>query len=202
MYSSKLKISTIAAFTACFVVSAGAATTPSVAQVKKEERVPVSNEPGATTATYGNWVLQCVRLTNASATNDAAEGKSCEVVQSIQVQGQAQPIAQIALGRLPKETKMQMTVVLPVNISPSKNVHMSGNGKTGAEEKAGVDLPWVRCIQSACLASAEPSAEFLATIRGVPEGKIRFVDAGGQSVELPISWNGINQALNALDKAS
>jgi invasion protein IalB len=43
--------------------------------------------PQATTATYGDWVLACQ--------GGAAGERMCEVSQSIQVQGQKAPIAQI-----------------------------------------------------------------------------------------------------------
>jgi len=202
MSSNRYKLKTMMGIVACALVAGGAAATTSLAQDKKEDRVAVSNEPGATTATYGNWVLQCVRTNGGAAGAAASEGKSCEVVQSIQVQGQPQPVAQIALGRLTKDSKLQVTVVLPVNITPSQTVRLSGNGKIGAEEKGSVELPWVRCIGGACLATAEPTPDFLATVRTAPEGKMRFVDANGQNVELPLSWTGISQALSALDKAS
>lgn len=202
MINTARDLKTLSVILLCGLVSGAALAYPSLAQDKKDERISVSNEPGATTATYGNWVLQCVRTSGANTGTNAVDGKSCEIIQSIQVQGQAQPVAQVALGRVAKDAKLQVTVVLPVNITPSKLVRLSGNGKVGADEKGGVDLPWVRCISAACLATSEPTAEFLATVRAVPEGKIRFVDASGQNVELPLSWSGISQALAALDKAS
>ncbi|WP_296066596.1 invasion associated locus B family protein [uncultured Agrobacterium sp.] len=195
----KTWIQSFATLLLCGVFAGGAPATPSIAQDKKEERVAVSSEPGATTATYGNWVLQCVRAGSNSALNTQ---KTCEVMQSIQVQGQAQPVAQIALGRVTKDAKLQLTVVLPVNITPGKLVMVTPTDKASAADKSGLQLSWARCIGAACFATIEPTPEFLASVRSSQEGRLSYVDGTGQGVELPLSWNGVTQALAALEKAS
>lgn len=68
--------------------------------------------PQSTTAVFGDWGLRCVGPREGGPTQHI-----CEVVQSIQVQGQAAPIAQIALGRLQKADPLRLTVVLPNNVS-------------------------------------------------------------------------------------
>jgi invasion protein IalB len=165
----------------------------------------VSAEPAVTTATYGNWVLRCVQMPGHGAADGKATGSSsqtCEVVQTVQVQGQQQPIAQVALGRLPGESDLILTARLPVNISLPGQVRLSGNGKTGTEEKGAVLLAWRRCLAGACVASAKPDATTLALIRSGTEGQIRFADANGTIQSIPLSWTGLDQAITALvDKA-
>lgn len=178
---------------------------PAKSDAAKAQTV-VPSEPASTTATYGNWLLRCVQMPAAPAAGaDAtksgrAAAQTCEVVQIVQVQGQQQPIAQIALGRLPDDKDILLTALLPVNIALPGAVHVSGNGKAGAEEKGGFDLAWQRCYAGSCAASAKPDATSLGLWRAGAEGQLRLIDAAGQTVAIPISWKGLDQAMAALEK--
>nr|WP_286675477.1 invasion associated locus B family protein [Rhizobium sp. CSW-27] len=169
------------------------------AKTDKPEAAAVSNEPAVTTATYGNWVLRCIRM---PASADGKQARQCEIVQTIQVEGQSQPVAQIALGRLPGDTVLHLTAVLPVNVSLPGGVHVSGNGKEGAEEKGGLDLQWRRCAGGACYAEGKPGDDALKIWRKEAGAQLRFIDATGRVIGLPLSWNGLAQALDALAKGT
>lgn len=177
--------------------SAAMAQAPA-AKTDKPEAAAVSSEPAVTTATYGNWVLRCIRV----ATAEQKQARQCEIVQTIQVEGQPQPVAQIALGRLPGDTVLHLTAVLPVNVSLPGGVHVSGNGKEGAEEKGGLDLQWRRCAGGACYAEGQPGEDALKIWRKEAGAQLRFVDAAGRVIGLPLSWNGLAQALDALAKGT
>ncbi len=155
-----------------------------------------STLPSITTATYGDWTLRCVTL------DEADRSRSCEIVLTVQVQGHSQPIAQLALGRLPGQTELIMTAVLPVNVALARKVHVSGNAKTGPEEKGGIDLSWTRCLRTACFAEARPGEADLDVLRAEPAGTLAFEDAAGRMITLPLSWRGISQALVALNADS
>ncbi|MDO1583461.1 invasion associated locus B family protein [Rhizobium oryzicola] len=202
--TSALFASLCAALTLTADTAALAQTTPKTDAVKVDAQKPaVPNEPTVTTATYGSWVLRCVQVP-AQATADGkparASGQTCEVAQTVQVQGQQQPIAQVALGRLPGEKDLTLTALLPVNISLPGQVRLSGNGKSGTDEKGGLALAWQRCLGGACIASAKPDTATLAVIRASAEGNIRFTDATGNTVAIPLSWAGLDQAITALEK--
>jgi invasion protein IalB len=187
---------------------------PAAAQTKVEPAKPAvaeaaaPSEPTVTTASYGSWVLRCVQLLRpAPAAADANKtgrdgGQACEVVQTVQVQvqGQAQPFAQIAIGRVPGEKELTVTVLVPVNIALPGAIHLSANGKTGEEEKGRLELLWQRCIAGSCAASAKPDTAILSVFRTGTEGQLRFVDASGQLAAIPLSWKGLDQAMAALDK--
>jgi len=180
-------------------------TMPALAQTAQSKtqapKSVVSAEPAVTTATYGNWVLRCVQTpAQGAADSKNSVSQTCEVVQTVQVQGQQQPIAQVALGRLPGESDLILTALLPVNISLPGEVRLSGNGKTGAEEKGTVLLAWRRCLSGACMATAQPDATTLALIRSGTEGQIHFADANGITQSIPLSWVGLDQAITALEK--
>lgn len=166
----------------------------------QQAAAPVTAQPNVTTATYENWMLRCVRPA-AAQTSANDPGKICEIVQTVQVQGQSQPLAQVAIGRLPGDKALTLTAVMPLNISIPGTVHLSGNGKTGAEEKGGLELSWQRCLPSGCIATARPDAKLFATLDPQTDGQIRFADAAGRTLGIPLSWKGLDQALKALDKS-
>jgi len=198
---------------AILIMSVSLMALPAGAQTKPDTTKPdpakasIPSEPTATTASYGSWVLRCVQLpasaqTAADASKSGRAGaQTCEVMQTVQVQGQSQPIAQVAIGRLPGEKELILTALVPVNISLPGTIHLSGNGKTGDEEKGGLELSWQRCLAGSCAASAKPDAASLAILRAGTDGQLRFTDASGQTVAIPLSWNGLDQAMAALDKA-
>lgn len=181
---------------------------PAKPDLAKSEPVKaaVPPEPAVTTASYGSWVLRCVQVTEPAQTaTDASKSgrasiQTCEVIQSVQVQGQSQPIAQVAIGRLPGDKDLILTALVPVNIALPGGIHLSGNGKTGAEEKGGLELSWQRCMSGACIATAKPETTVLGVLRREEAGQIRFVDASGNTIAIPLSWTGLDQALAALDK--
>jgi invasion protein IalB len=137
-------------------------------------------------------VVHCVTVAGAGE-------RTCEAVQTVQVEGQAQPVAQLAIGRLPGAAERTLTAVLPVNIALAVAAHVSGNAKSGAEEVGGVDLAWQRCFAGSCAASNLLPERALASLRGGTAGRLNFTDAGGNAVGIPLSWKGLDQALSAME---
>src|SRR5580700_11429028 len=66
--------------------------------------------PQRTTATYEDWTVRC----ETPAASPAQ--KSCEMVQTTQMQGQAAPVTQIAIGRPLKTDPLRLVIGLPVNV--------------------------------------------------------------------------------------
>lgn len=153
-----------------------------------------TDAPLSTTATYGNWVLHCVRI----PTESKESKNNCEIVQSAQVQGQSRPLMQLAIGPVTDPKEFTVTAVLPINVSIPGRVHVSADGKADAEEKAGLDLNLVRCLPAGCIAVAKFNEKLSAAIDTEIKGQIRFMDAGGIMQGIPISWVGFNQAMKAL----
>ncbi len=160
---------------------------------------PVVAGPAETTASYGNWVLHCAR--SKPADGGGAEGAtSCEVVQTIQVEGQREPFAKLAFGYPTlAERQLIVTAVVPVNVALPGRIGISGNGKAGDEEQGAQALAWSRCFAGACFARGGAEPGLLDAARKEKVGALRFIDAQGQVVAIPLSWNGFVQALAALD---
>jgi invasion protein IalB len=164
---------------------AGSATTGTA-------QAPVSADPAATSATYGDWVLRCQRVGEAEKAQ-----RICEVAQTIKLQNQPQPIAEIALGHLPADHTLRLTVVLPPSVSFPSTVQFA----TADKPPQSVDLQWRRCLPGGCFAEVAPSEDSIAAWRGSEGGgRITFKDAAGRDVSLPVSFRGLAQALDALAK--
>lgn len=155
---------------------------------------PVPSEPGVTTASYGDWILRCQRVGTAEKA-----ARLCEVSEAMQVQGQAAPIAQVAIGRLPGEAELRVTALLPLAVSFPSTVRIALDER---ETKAPVlDLAWRRCLPGGCLADGPVKEEALKRWRDAEApGRLMFKDAGGQEVTIPLSFRGLGPALDALGK--
>ncbi len=203
-----LKRTAIAIIATLIAANAPTASLAASDQPPANAQAPTSDPsaPSVTTATYGSWTLRCVTASQESQPKQAAaapaEGKSvktCEVIQTVQVQGQTQPVAQVALGHVGVDPALAMTVVLPSNISIPGSVRLVTDFKEGSDNKAGFDMVWTRCAGGACFATAKPDADSLTKMRSAKAGSIAFIDAAGRTLAVPLSWTGLTQALNALE---
>jgi len=148
---------------------------------------PPSSDPAQTTATYGDWVLRCVR--------PATGPHVCEVVQSMVVQGQQQPVAQVAVGY--DKNDLRFTMLVPPAISLSRGPTL-GVANASAPH---FDLAWRRCLPNGCFADVAVGSELLKLLRSRTEPmQIDFRDAAEREVKLPLSLRGLVPALDALAK--
>lgn len=167
------------------------AQSPRAKPAGPEAAPTVPAEPGLTTATYGDWVLRCQRLAGDNA------GRVCEVSQTIQAQGQPAPVAQIAIGRLPGQDGLRMTVLLPANVGFPSGVRVA----EVKDAKSGLDLAWRRCNPGACVADGAATEAVLGNWRKTEDaGRIAFKDADGREVAVSLSLRGLGPALDALAK--
>ncbi len=146
--------------------------------------------PQRTTATYGNWVLQC----ETPATQPRHE--VCDIAQVTQLKGKNVPFSRVAVIHAGKGKPFTLMVQVPVNVSFKSEVHIqTGNGDPG------VMAPFARCTPSGCFAEFDLKADVLKKLRAAAKvGKFSFADAGGHNVTIPISFEGFGQAFDALAK--
>jgi invasion protein IalB len=153
---------------------------------------PVSDEPAATTASFGDWLMRCQRT---------GEGEKavriCEAAQTLQLQGQTAPIAQIGIGRLAAGEPLHITIILPPNIALPGNVHVA----TEEKDDGGIDLTWRKCLPGGCVAESRLESDTIKYWRGrTAAGKLSYKDAQGRVVAIPFSFRGLAQSLDALAK--
>jgi invasion protein IalB len=184
--------SMLAAVAGMLAAGQAVAQTPPPARPSAPPAAPaaVPADPAQTTATYGDWVLRCVR------TGDGGTGpRACEVVQTMVVQGQQQPVAQIAIGY--DRTDLRLTLLVPPAVSFSKVPTVSAQG--GAAPR--FDLAWRRCLPNGCFADTVVNADLMKTVRTRTEPlQVTFRDGGERDATLPFSLRGLPASLDALAK--
>ncbi len=154
-------------------------------------RTPAAGDvPQRTTATYGDWVLQCVE--NSSPPSEPV----CDMAQVTQLQGKNLPFSRVAVSRPEKGKPIKLIVQVPVNASFSTQVHIQTS-----DTDPGVIAPFANCTPNGCFAEFDLKEDILRKLREASgTGKLSFADAGGHDVSVPISFNGFAQAFDALAK--
>ena len=148
---------------------------------------PASAQPDNTTATFGDWVHRCQQTPN---------GRSCEIAQSLIVQGQQAPVALIAVGRPVKGEAIKVVVQLPPNLAFGTPLRIALG-----EKDEGIPTTWQRCMPGGCLADATMSDELMKRWRGQSEaGQLRYVDAANRPIALNFSLRGFSAAADALGR--
>jgi len=153
---------------------------------------PVSAEPQNTSASYGDWTVHCQRA------NDTAP-RVCELEQSLQVQGQQSPIAQIAVGRPSFKDPMKIVVTLPSFVSFPSTVKLALDEK----DTQPVELTWRKCMPGGCAADTDFKDEDIKKWKTqTANGRLQFKDGNGREEILPFSFRGFAQAMDGLAKSA
>jgi invasion protein IalB len=112
---------------------------------------PQARSPQRTTATYDDWVVRCEILGAA---------KTCEMAQATQVQGQSQPITQIAIGQQSKSAPMKIVFEVPINVWLPAGVKLVLDEKDPA-----IATVYSRCLPTGCLADTDIMATAEPTVK-------------------------------------
>lgn len=145
------------------------------------------SQPDNTTASYGDWVHRC---------QQGVGTRICEIVQTLQVQGQNAPVALVALGRPVKAEPYKLVVQVAPNVTLGPN---AGVRVALGEKDEGVLAVFQRCAPGGCFAEVAVTEDLLKRWRGYSEaGQLRFQDAANRPVTLPFSFRGFTAATDAL----
>ena len=151
---------------------------------------PVGAEPEATTASYGDWLLRCQRITTVGAAQQV-----CDVTQTVQAQGQQNPLLQLSFGQPVAKEPIKLTIYAPVNVSFPSVARLAVDDK----DTQPAELIWRRCQPGGCVADLEIKEELLKRWRAqFGGGVVKIVDATGREIAIPFSFRGLAQALDAL----
>jgi invasion protein IalB len=155
----------------------------------KKEGEAVSSDPQLTTAMFGDWVERCQRLNAGGEVR-----RVCEIAISVTAQGQNQPLAEVAIGRLKKGDPLRITLVLPVNVSFPSAPKITVDGDDPLE------FAWKQCLPAGCFADAAFGGEAQRAWREAKGAKVESKAANGQAFNFAISLRGLPQALDAMTK--
>jgi invasion protein IalB len=142
----------------------------------------------STTATYGDWVLQCQSVTGSPPQ------KLCDIAQVTEVQGKNIPLSRIAISRAAKAQPFTFSAQVPVNVSFRANLRIQVSASD-----PGFAVPFDHCLPVGCFVEFELKEDVTRKfIAATAAGKMTFKSANGQDVAIPISFKGFPQAFNAL----
>jgi invasion protein IalB len=193
-----MRIVRVVAISGLIAVLSSSAPAQTAAQQTQSVTPPSAAKPPVdaadmTTATYGDWLLRCRQAPGQTPS------KSCEIVQSLVVQGQTAPIAQLAFGYTAPKQPLVFTAVVPVNVAFPSAVRVSIDDK----DKVPLDATFTRCLPTGCFASAAMTDEMLTKWRTHDQaGRLTFKNGAGQETVVPMSFRGLARALEALTKES
>jgi invasion protein IalB len=175
-------------------LSLGQTSKPLAPAVTSEAPRASEAEPSSTSASYGDWVMRCQRL------GDGADAERvCEAAQLIHAQGQQNPVAEVAIGRLKKTDPLHLTIVLPVNITLRTPPSLSLKGK----DVDGLNFVWLKCLPGGCYANAPLKDDVVRRWKDETDARrIIWTDGAGRVSAVDLSFNGLGSALDALDRAS
>ncbi|WP_332692637.1 invasion associated locus B family protein [Bosea sp. (in: a-proteobacteria)] len=144
------------------------------------------SQPDNTTATYGDWVMRC---------QQGVGTRVCEIVQTVEQQGQRGPIALVAVGRPVKGEPYKLVVQVPPNLTLGNNAGV----RVSAGEKEDVLAVFQRCTPGGCFGEANLNDDAFKRWRGLSEaGQLRYQDSAKRDVTLPLSFRGFTAATDAL----
>ncbi|WP_100962151.1 invasion associated locus B family protein [Bosea sp. FBZP-16] len=144
------------------------------------------SQPDNTAATYGDWILRC---------QQSVAARVCEIVQTLEQQGQRGPIALVAIGRPVKSEPIKLVIQVPPNLALGDKVSV----RVVVAEKDEALAVFQRCLPGGCFAEATLSDDAFKRWRGLSEaGQMRYLDAGKREVTLPLSFRGFPAAAEAL----
>jgi invasion protein IalB len=165
-------------------------TAPPPKHATVEHPSPQGDVPQQTTATYADWIVQCVTRTGQQPE------KVCDMAQVTQVKGKNVPFSRIAIPRPDKGQPVKLVVQVPVNVSFQTSVKIQTS-----DSDPGLIAPFARCLPAGCFADFELKEDVLRKLRAASgAGKLSFADAGAHPVAVPLSFNGFSQAFEALAK--
>ena len=190
-----LRRQTVLAFSAVLLAGTALAQAPAQrpapapqrpAQAQATPTPGAVSQPDNTTATYGDWVLRC---------QQSVAARVCEIVQTLEQQGQRGPIALVAIGRPVKDEPVKLVIQVPPNLSLGDKVGV----RVSVADKDEATAIFQRCLPGGCFAEAALSDDVLKRWRGLSEaGQMRYLDAGRREVALPLSFRGFPAAAEAL----
>jgi invasion protein IalB len=150
--------------------------------------------PQSTTATYDAWQLRCESRTVGEKTT-----KACEIAQTVQVQGQAQPALQIAIGHPSPAEDLRIVLQLPVGVwlpfPPQLRLTEAGEP---------IAASFKRCLPAACFADLAYTDQLGKAFTGDADqqAQVVFQAAEDQNIALPISFKGFAAAFAAMQQAA
>ncbi len=140
---------------------------------------------GIETQQFEDWTLRCQP---ASETRPRA----CRMLQQAVSEDGGKPVLQFMVGRFGPEKILGAVIIVPldVRLPPGLGIQV--------DQRPRHTYPFERCDPRSCQARAILDGGLLEDLKAGLKGPVRFRNATGQAVAVPISLKGFTAALRAL----
>lgn len=173
-------------------------------------QTPPASDPQFTTATYGDWVVECRLVTStppAAAPAAPADGKAkapepkaaatpasermCEMVQTFTFRETGRQLAKIAVGKLTGQTNVKAVVELPLA------VYLPDGVVVKMDDKNEIKGQFIRCTAVSCLADIDMAPAVASQLEAAKATTVTFTDLGRRKVSIGMSMSGYGSAFKA-----
>jgi invasion protein IalB len=139
-----------------------------------------------TTAVYSDWTLSCAIASDAH--------KSCGLVQVQKSQGQSSADSQIGVGRQTTDEPFLLFIRIRSDSWIPNGVKLIAGGSV-------ISTTFKWCAPTGCVAAAGLTDNDIRSLRAQRQpGRIAYRSGSQADVSIPVSFNGFNEALDALQK--
>ncbi len=163
-----------------------------VALVPLQSMAQDASTPERIVEGFGAWEVRCERIDPGVTTGLLA----CEMVQATAMQGQDQPITQIAIGRPTPDAALTAVIQLPLGMwLPSGAVLDLGEG--GGPHAISI----LRCLPNGCLGELPLTDVMRATLSdaSLTGSALQFEMQAGTPARVPVVHQGFSAAIASLE---
>lgn len=154
--------------------------------------------PSATSATYGDWVMNCKA--------DAAGKQGCEILTQLSVKGkdgQLRPFLSMLVGTVAGAEVLRLQLPTEVDLRAGVRLDPAVEGEaTPADPPADPPLAapvYVTCAPTGCLAEAPMTEALLGQLQKAKAVDLRVVAwNGGRTIRVPVTLKGFSDAHAAM----
>jgi invasion protein IalB len=146
-------------------------------------------------ATHGDWKVQCEKGAAADGSADAADKKTCGMVQT--VRSDKNPKAGLTLvivnAKQADKKVTMMRVMAPIGVFLPTGVALEIDGAAVGR------VPFTRCLPQVCIAFAEAQPATLEKLKKGTTANFIIYEAPGLGLPMKLSLSGFSKAFESLD---
>lgn len=160
--------------------------TPAVGQDAGQSDSSQVAEPttGLSTITIDDWVVECL--------DPPIEVVSCQVSHTVLFGPESAPVFVAAISGSGPGTPLRAIFALPLNIRLKEGLVIS-------DETRAVTFQFDRCALDGCYVETLMGAELLELMTTSTSGFARVIRDSGENFQIPFSFKGFNDALDAMN---
>ena len=168
-------------------------------------------QPSSTSATYGNWTVNCSVVVPQQAEVNSAP-QACEMVTKLNLKGddgQLHPLLQIAIGQPLDDGNARIVLHVPGDVALREPIVISLDTTPATDSDTQQPRPqtvllnafYLACPPSGCIADAVLSPDIMASLQTTKTTNVTFTAlTGAKKITVPVDMTGFVDAVAALNE--